>query len=301
MVNDVVLKELSATGIAKELNKSTQAVFQQMEEMKYIIRNGDIWDLTSAGKAIGGTYKTSDKYGRYIVWPESILTEFEVHQEETGQLVTATTIGRYFQVPPNRINSILSELGWIKRDTIKGWLVTDLGLKMGGSQTRDRKSGIPYVRWPKTIIDNKILINNILEAKGEEVPNTQEQPQNVTQDSMSFRDKFPPPHRTQDGHYVRSKSEIIIDNWLYNYKIVHSYERKVPIEEELYCDFYIPTGKVYIEYWGLDDEKYLARKQKKLEIYKRNGLKLIQIGEKDISNLEDILPAKLLEYEVPIE
>jgi hypothetical protein len=51
----------------------------------------------------------------------------------------------------------------------------------------------------------------------------------------------------------------------------------------------------------LDDEKYLARKQKKLEIYKKNGLKLIQIAEKDISNLEDILPAKLLEYDVAIE
>ena len=100
---------------------------------------------------------------------------------------------------------------------------------------------------------------------------------------------------------MRSKSEIIIDNWLYVSKIVHAYERKLPIEEELYCDFYLPTGKVYIEYWGLDEDKYLSRKEKKLEIYKKYNLNLIQLVEKDISNLEDVLPAKLLEFGIPVE
>ena len=36
---------------------------------------------------------------------------------------------------------------------------------------------------------------------------------------------------------VRSKAEQIIDNWLYHKGIVHAYERRVPIEEEVYCDF----------------------------------------------------------------
>jgi very-short-patch-repair endonuclease len=145
------------------------------------------------------------------------------------------------------------------------------------------------------------LINSISEARGES--SKIEEPKNHASpaESTEFRDKFRPELRAQDGHYVRSKSEIIIDNWLYVSKTVHAYERKLPIEEEMYCDFYIPTGKVFIEYWGSEDEKYLARKAKKLEIYKKYGFKLIELTDKDVFNLDDVLPRKLLEYDVPIE
>lgn len=62
---------------------------------------------------------------------------------------------------------------------------------------------------------------------------------------------------------------MLIDNWLYMAGIVHAYERKLPIEEDLYCDFYLPTGKVYIEFWGLeDDPKYAHRKKIKQDLYK---------------------------------
>jgi S-adenosylmethionine/arginine decarboxylase-like enzyme len=74
----------------------------------------------------------------------------------------------------------------------------------------------------------------------------------------------------------------------------------VPIEEELYCDFYIPLGKkVYIEFWGkTDDEQYDKRMIKKIEIYKKHQLNLIELGDADILNLDDILPGKLLKYEI---
>jgi hypothetical protein len=229
------------------LNKSTQVIFQKLADLNLIVKNGDNWDLTPAGRSKGGNYKDSDKYGRYIIWPESILSEFESSQEEAGQFFTATSIGKHFDIPANRINSILYELGWIKRDVVKGWQITNLGTKMGGLQSRDKKSGIPYVKWPQSIISNKILTTNINEAKGDIPSTVQDQPVNPTPDTIGFRDKSRPEHRAQDGHYVRSKAEIIIDNWLYVSKIVHAYERKVPIEEELCCDFYIPTGQVYIE------------------------------------------------------
>ena len=78
-----------------------------------------------------------------------------------------------------------------------------------------------------------------------------------------FRKKYPAKYRAQDGHYVRTKSEVIIDNWLYNHLIVHAYERKLPIDEDVYCDFYVPQGKCYIEYWGMQNTEYLERKKKK--------------------------------------
>ena len=90
---------------------------------------------------------------------------------------------------------------------------------------------------------------------------------------------------------------MLIDNWLYMAEIVHAYERKLPIEEDVYCDFYIPTGKVYIEYWGFENEpKYLKRKETKREIYEKYGFNLIELKDQHVQNLDDFLPKLLLKY-----
>ena len=118
----------------------------------------------------------------------------------------------------------------------------------------------------------------------------------IEAEEKNFRDKFPAKYRTEDGHWVRSKAELIIDNWLYRGRIVHAYERRVPIEEKLLCDFFIPIGKVWIEYWGIEDEKYLKRKELKKDLYKKYDKNLIELTDKDIENLDDILPLKLRPY-----
>lgn len=118
----------------------------------------------------------------------------------------------------------------------------------------------------------------------------------IEAEEKNFRSKFRATYRTDDGHKVRSKAEQIIDNWLYHNKIIHAYERRVPIEEELFCDFFIPIGKVWIEYWGLEDEKYLKRKELKKELYKKYDKNLIDLTDKDIEKLDDILPLKLRPY-----
>jgi very-short-patch-repair endonuclease len=92
---------------------------------------------------------------------------------------------------------------------------------------------------------------------------------------------------------------MLIDNWLYMAEIVHAYERKLPIEDDVYCDFYIPSGKVYIEYWGYEnDAKYLERKARKQAIYAKYGFKLIELVDKDVENLDDVLPRMLLKFGV---
>ena len=126
------------------------------------------------------------------------------------------------------------------------------------------------------------------------------------QHQEDIRKKFPAELKTSDGHYVRSKAEMIIYNFLYINNIVHSYEKRLPIDEEVYCDFYIPSSKdrpqgVYIEFWGLNnDEKYLERKRFKIDIYKKYKYELIEIVEDDISNLEEVLTKKLLQYQIKI-
>ena len=302
--NNSTNKELSTTVLAKELKMTSKAMFQQLVEVGLIIRNGDTWELTQAGKSKGGIYKQHEKWGRYIVWPESIINDLDDTQgKQNSNMVTATYISEKFDIPANRINSIMSELGWLNKDPIKGWLVTNFGKRLGGIQARYKTTGIPFVRWPESVINNQTLITSINEAKGDNTNIKQEPVEGIGQNQQQddFRDKYKPENRAKDGHNVRSKSELIIDNWLYDSKIVHAYERKLPIEETLYCDFYIPTGKVYIEYWGLDDDKYKNRKNKKLEIYKKYNLNLIELFEKDISNLDDTLSAKLLEFHIAVE
>ena len=84
---------------------------------------------------------------------------------------------------------------------------------------------------------------------------------------------------------------------MYHKGIAHAYERRVPIEEEVYCDFFIPIGqKVWIEFWGLDEEKYLRRKKLKKKYYKDNNKNLIELTDRDLEKLDDMMPIKLRPY-----
>ena len=266
------------------------------------MREHDKWALTAKGKLAGGRIKTSVKLGDYIEWPEDFnLTQLPAHQSPdiAIELLSSTKIGKEFGLSSNKLNYLFSELGWVNK-SLKGWVVTEQGLKQGAVQSEDSRSGVPYVRWPETIAQSSLLLSSINDITGSNAPLLiSSHDTNTVSTAMEFKEKFEAKHWATDGHYVRSKAEVMIDNWLYIAEIVHAYERKLPIEENVYCDFYIPTGKVYIEYWGYDDDpKYLARKEKKLAIYEKYGLKLIQLDDTDVQNLDDILPRLLLKFGV---
>ena len=299
-------KDISISALAKELGLSAPTVFQDFTEVGYIVKNTETneWDLTKLGTSKGGVYKEYQNR-RYISWPDSIKLEYQawLNKQSAQEMITASAIGKTFQMAGDRINSILSELGYIKKDPReqnKGWHVTELGRKIGGVEERYANTGIPFVRWPSSLLKNPILVNSIRESHGDASPLEVQQPKSDDQ-HVGFREKFKAEHRAKDGHMVRSKSEIIIDNWLYEAKIVHAYERKLPVEEAIYCDFYIPTQKVYLEYWGLEDAQYLNRKKEKQNIYAKYNLNLIELSEKDVMNLDDVLPGKLLIHGIGTE
>ena len=50
-------------------------------------------------------------------------------------------------------------------------------------------------------------------------------------------------------------------------------------------DFYLTQSDVYIEFWGLETPQYLRRKSKKIKIYKKNRLKLIQMDDDSLRDL----------------
>ena len=95
-------------------------------------------------------------------------------------------------------------------------------------------------------------------------------------------------HRTFDGHYVKSQQEAIIDDILYDARIVHCYEKKVPInsdEPTVLSDWFIPIldnrQGIYIEYWGKKTQDYLKNKERKRKAYKEHDIPLIEIEKDD--------------------
>jgi len=141
----------------------------------------------------------------------------------------------------------------------------------------------------------------VIRMKKEEIENARAIiQQKLTGDKLedNFRTEFPLKYLTEDGHFVRSRGEKMIDDFLYRHNIPHAYEKKLRVgSETLYSDFYIPIGKkCYIEYWGLEDKRYAKRRRKKVEIYRKYKYNLVEIENRDIDRLPDVLPHKLIPY-----
>lgn len=277
--------KLSTSALAKLREQDAKQLFSELKTAGYIVRSENKWILTEIGERFGGEYVNHPKFGTFIVWPENLLIDLAA---TAGKTLTATQLGESFNLSAKKINLLLSELGWIHRDD-QSWLITESGLRAGGEQREDKTSQNQFVVWHDTLTKNKRLRQSVVEFLGQDA-----ETHSTDVSISSFRQKFEAKHRTLDGHYVRSKGELIIDNWLYMAGVVHAYERQLPIEEDVISDFYLPSGKVYLQYWGSDngatDEKV---KQAKLAVYKKHGFPLIEIHPEDIAQLDSVLPALL--------
>ncbi|MDY5264971.1 MAG: hypothetical protein SPH07_08045 [Eubacteriales bacterium] len=99
-----------------------------------------------------------------------------------------------------------------------------------------------------------------------------------------------------DGHFVKSPYEKLIDNWLYKENILHAYEKKIDIDRErdISPDFYIPEYNgikdIYIEFWGYDSSnvKYQQIKEYKMAIYpelcKRDNITVVYLSKKEVDD-----------------
>jgi len=242
-------------------------------------------------------------------WAEVGTSTSAVEQDDADQndspitsssgMLSSTKLGKHFGLSATRMNLILAELGWIEK-YVKGWTATNQDSKLGAQVREARQTGVPYVVWPPSILINKVLEAAVAESLGGSSDDQgEEDPPGVTDSPITskFRERFPAKFRATDGHWVRSRAEMLIDNWLYMQGVVHAFERKLPIEEEVYCDFYLPRGKVYIEYWGMEnDPKYATRMQTKQQIYQRYNLNLLELTDEHIMNLDDMLPRMLLKF-----
>lgn len=231
----------------------------------------------------------------YVVPPQPSTTH-----DENNTALTSTRLGEHFKLAAKQINRVLLDLGWIEKEG-NGWKPSALGEKLKAEKILYQKK-TPFVVWHPDICKSRILQNAISDLLSIEVeapivaePSPiQEAAADKTDD---FRDKFPPGIRASDGHMVRSRAEAMIDAWLYENRIVHAYERLVRVEQKMYCDFYLPELDLYIEFWGMESNpKYKARKEVKLDTYRKNGLNLIEIKDSHIDNLDDYLMSQLVKF-----
>lgn len=138
--------------------------------------------------------------------------------------------------------------------------------------------------------DIKKLIKVLERIKNFKPNDSQVQKDKVLVAVADFDDK-----RASDGHICKSKSEVTIDNYLYNSGICHAYELKVKeipqTERAVVADWYIPirgTNGVYIEYWGMDTKDYQDNKEEKLKLYEKYEVKLISIEKYEVNDVQNL-------------
>ena len=282
-------RHISTTALSKELDIPLKELFSILAAKNWIEKKENYWALTLVGIENGGQFVDHSVYGKYITWPcgTSMLI---LGTSDKNEFMTATDIGKSLDVSARRINAIFSELGWIKREH-RGWVTTDVGTRSSGIQRESSQTGKPYVIWHKTVKENNLFLSRFKELKGFDASKIV-----LTKDSTETHKEEQ--YRTADGHYVKSAEEVIIDNWLYMAAIVHAYGRKLPVEKSIYSSFYIPTENVYVEYTGNEEEQTVRATQQKIDAYKKHKLKLIELNESDLKNLDNALPKKLLDYDI---
>jgi|GEM_PF-903024 hypothetical protein len=239
-----------------------------------------------------GCTATISRPGHTLCYEHWKASKAAPQPQPTGPMLNVSTIGERLGISARQVNQMFAELGWIEREE-DGWSPTERGLALGAIRRVYPKSGTVFTIWPESIMEHK-AVQGALQAS-----NAAQEP---ASEAASFRERFPATFRTTDGHMVRSKAEVLIDNWLYMSGIVHAYERQLPIEEDAYCDFYIPEGKIYIEYWGLeDDPAYQERRAKKVQLYQRYNFNLLELNDEHVRNLDDVMPKLLLKFGVSVD
>ncbi|MFO8017054.1 MAG: hypothetical protein R6U96_00320 [Promethearchaeia archaeon] len=104
-----------------------------------------------------------------------------------------------------------------------------------------------------------------------------------------------------DGHVVRSKGELIIDNHLHRLGLEHEYEQTIRVRgRKIKYDWYLPNHDIYIEYWGYYGKDYMKRKEEKIDLYEKGGHTLISIESVMFTDIYPQLEEKLEPY-TPLE
>lgn len=269
--------KLSTSALAKQLDLSTQQLFASLKDYGWIRKVDDGWALTAKGEFEGGEYVHSKKYGRYIVWPPEIADHPLLKAMEDNRFLSATALGKGQQLSARETNRVLAELGWI-RHSFQGWELTELGQQKGGMQLENDSSGTCYVVWPPAVTSDAVLARQL--ALTASIFN----PVESTGDLFADADQQVCP----DGHHHSRRLNMQVCHWLYLAGIAHSVHHRLPTEDALFADFYLPQQQLFIECWD-SDGKGLAKRMQRRDIYQQLGFAVIDVELAEGQHVDDIL------------
>lgn len=223
------------------------------------------------------------------IYRRSALPTPAVVPAAEAEMLSASALAERLRVPTATLLAVCAELGWLERGEL-GWRATSAGQALGALQLQHSQSGVPYVHWPSTILDHPALPRTLRytnAAPGAPAP----------QSERAMREQHQAILRTLDGHLVRTQAEVIIDNWLFNAGFVHAYERLLPTTIEMYCDFYLPAGRVYLEYGGGErSPAYREHATSKHALYTAHHLNHIALSDDHMTMLDACMPILLAQF-----
>jgi len=268
-------KHISTTALARQLRKESKELFILLAQGGWIVKVDNHWQLTEKGKFEGGIYINHPKYGEYIAWPESIQDHPLLRLLPEAPL-SATLISHKIDLPARLINLLLAERGWIKKH-IRGWLLSLRGKAIGGEQHTSEQSGIPFVTWPETLLDNSQFLASVAQLKGE---------------------AFSSSKKTISGHKAENQTNFIVENWLYVAGVHHASNYALTAANEtVTADFFLPELQVAIDIWGVEDNAAaLSSKLTKQEFYKKHNYDFIELREESIAQLDEVLAKQLFQF-----
>ena len=258
-------------------------------------------------RSCGVEVKKEGHYLCYSCWKkENGASKSKAKKTPSKETITATKIAEHYsqktgqKLSGQKMNSILNELGWIAKPPYGqgGWVATKTGKKIGGANSKS-KSGQSYVRYPNSITSHRGLSRAVSAMLGHEEERTESESSPVSAHSSPNKSNR---MKTRDGHYVRSRGEALIDNFLYSARIAHAYEQELILGDKTMIPDFIaitPKGNVYIEFWGMEGQPgYDSRKEEKIRLYEENELNLVNVSPEHLDNLDAYLSRHLAAYGV---
>jgi hypothetical protein len=258
----------STSRLAKELGLEAKQVFAALQKHAWLVREDEQWRLTDEGKAQGGDYQQSEKFGEFVTWPES-FTEHAMFSSILPQSLTASRMGQEYGLSGKLVNALLFDLDLINKDQ-RGWMVTEKATELGAEQ-RNSKQGF-YVTWPSSVLENAVLKQALISVSGQSLATC------------------------LDGRECANTAEQKIANWLYLNAIAYAYQKPVAFTDKS-AGFYLPARKIFIDYWGMQSLNIsLSEKMTRADFFKAQGLKYIEIDDEQLQQLDGYLAKKLLQF-----
>jgi hypothetical protein len=282
--------QLSTSALAKALAIPLQQLFATLRDCGWIRKLEDGWALTAKGEFEGGEYVHSRRYGRYIVWPDSLLEHPLLRGLESNRLLTAVQIARRYGIHAREARRLLGELGLLARG-FNGWELTRRGEQLGGIALEGEGSD-GEICWPEALLEDAVVV-----AQLEYLQRLYHQAVDNDSDLLRNLSDF----AALDGHRFHRRGEWLICHWLYLAGINHACHRRLPLAEELHADFWLPEPHIYLEYSGDErDAAALAAVLQRLDIYRQQRWPFVEVRAEHLPQLDDYLTRQLRKLGVKV-